>query len=279
MATGVTTLQELQDKFASGKGAILKYQTANVSGSTVSALSGNLISEPLFHNIGSTLFSVLQETPIPPGITGPLRVMAAVGAASASRNPSICLGILYEVGTQTLTSTGTGNFTHSSATFPIQRTKNGSATDLGLIPFFLVTTATSTTAPKIKINYVDGQGNSRTGTKEVTFPAATTNAGCFIKMPLEDGDATVKDITGCDVVTASSAGAGTFYLFEPLAPFMGGLTTTGANRNFITQGWNLADIQPGTATSGSATSYRVPLFFGVATGTDIKFFLTLVNDV
>jgi hypothetical protein len=101
---------------------------------------------------------------------------------------------------------------------------------------------------------VDQDGNNTVGTKDFTFPSATTNVNStYLMMPNSD-DFGVQDITQIDVGTASSTGAANIYGVEFLAPVEGVIAKANLN-DTVFGGLQMVDIAPAVATSGTVTSY------------------------
>ena len=188
--------------------------------------------------------------PMAQGLTGaPLRILNA--SLVSNRIISGVLVNLYKIGTVNLT-TGTGEFTHDAATFPVLKTKLGQANQpVNLIPVILFTTASSVTAPQLTMDYVDQDGNNVTGTKTWIAPAAATAVGSMYQLPIEDADQAIRDVTSINVTTPSSTGAATIYGMEIIGSI--GLTqiTIAGTRDFVHNGLTLRDIRAAIATSGT----------------------------
>lgn len=236
-----------------GKGLMAQYDGLNVATTTLStAGSGSHSLQISLNTIGSTQWSALVGTNLQDGITSPMRVILVQN--TATRASSWIYARLYLIGTLNLTTTSS-EFTHNAATFPILRTVMGQANQpIDLIPIMLVTTATTTTAAVFKMDYVDQDGNATTGTIDFTMPSTATNAGSGFVLPLEVGDSAVRDVTNINISTTASAGAASIYGMEIIDYASTVLTTSTTNKDAAFRGFNLANITPGVATSGTATS-------------------------
>lgn len=246
----LANLQDLYQKMDL-KSAIAQVITASPGASTsANAGAGNILYTPHFNTIGSTHWSSLISMPMPQGLTAsPLRLLNA--SLISNRIISGVLVNLYKIGTVNLT-TGTGEFTHGAATFPILKTKLGQANQpVNLIPVILFTTASSGTAPQLTMDYVDQDGNNVTGTKTWVAPAAATAIGSMYHLPLEDADQAIRDVTSINVTTPSSTGAATIYGMEIIGSIGMTQITIAGTRDFVHNGLTLRDIRPGVATSGT----------------------------
>lgn len=127
-----------------------------------------------------------------------------------------CTLMLYDrlVGVGGLVTTSTGNKTVSSAAL----TRYTSTAATVVQAWLEVSTATTATAPAITMNsYTSGDGSSgQTGTA-VTFPAAATVLGSFIRLPEAAGKQGVQAVSTINVGTASTLGAVSLVLLRPLA--------------------------------------------------------------
>ena len=263
----VANVPALQAKIQAGKQSnIILPSIASGAITAAAAASGGLSGGLHWNAVGTTLHSTLVGFVLQPGAS----VNRLIGFTAIS-NRAIGHSIvnLYQVGTLNLT-TSSGEFTHDAATFPILRTKMGQASQpIALTPYIYITTATTTTAAIFTIDYVDQDGNSRTGTVATTLPATSTAVGTLLRLPLEVGDSGVRDITDIKITTPASAGAATIFLAEILdtsgifaAPHSG-------FRNSAVRSPNIPLLSPGVATSGTATVRSTARFFG-ATGTTIS---------
>ena len=219
------------------------------------------------NGIGTTYPGTLQTLPLPnPG--SELLLTQATGTQSAAA--AVCfLARFYLMGTLNLAATG-DQFTHDAATFPVTRTKFGAATKpVSLIPVIYITTATTTTAPVIRMRtaaggtgYVDQDGNNVVGASTTTMPAAATavQSGFIIRM--EPGDSGVQDIVQIEVTTAGSAGAASIYGMEFLAPLSSPFSGSWIEYNPVFGGVALRDLKPAAATSGTATTFLGVVEFG-----------------
>jgi len=104
----------------------------------------------------------------------------------------------------------TGAKTVNSTSLP--RYTNG----IGVEAWLEITTATTTTAPVVNMDYVDDGDVSRTS-PNLTFPAAATVLRWCGAMPLTAPSKGVKSVTNLNVVTAAAAGACNVVLLYPLA--------------------------------------------------------------
>jgi hypothetical protein len=205
---------------------------------------------------------------LPPALSNEL--FLTLTTASLSILMGAWLVRYYLIGTLNLTATG-DQFTHDAATFPVLRKKYGEASKpVTLMPVVYLTTALTTTAAIFKMKtdadgagYVDQDGNNTVGTKDFTFPSATTNVNSTYCMLPNNGDFGVQDITQIDVGTASATGAANIYGVEFLAPIEGALARANLN-DAAFSGLQMVDIAPAVATSGTVTSYLG--IFGTAGG-------------
>lgn len=260
----VATLDDILKQQARGKYVMRMGVTATTLAVSASGASSGFISVTMTGNsIGSTLPSTIADFPIPTGITGDLWSVASVDGFNTSLRGWMFARI-YKVGTVNLTATG-NQFTHDAATFPLLRTEFGVANKpQALWAVIQVTTALSVTAAALTMNYVNQDGNSVTGTRTFTFPAATTGQGSTYFLPLEQGDYAVRDVSAINVTTASTTGAATVWLMEQLAPtynaFSGAITADYLSGH----GLAVTNQTPAVATSGTATTNTVYALFGAS---------------
>lgn len=87
---------------------------------------------------------------------------------------------------------------------------------VGVEAWVEITTATTTTAPVINMDYVDDSSTPRTS-PNLTFPAAATVLRWCGELPLTAPSKGVLSVTNINVVTAASAGVCNVVLLKPLA--------------------------------------------------------------
>lgn len=270
---GLSTTTDILANYAKGINYRARVNTAAPLTSTSPvAASGYLIPKLIFSS-GSTIPTALISFPLPTGITSNLRLTRFSMQNSGGTSFSAYLSYFYLVGTLNLAATG-DQFTHNAATFPVLRTQFGvTSQPLSLYPMVYVTTATTTTAPIIRMRtaagaagYTDQDGNTVVGTRTITFPAAATTTDSCFQMRLEHGDSAVRDISAIEVTTAAAAGAASVFLVEPLTPLCipSGLLYSLNNTMASTIG--MPDLGPAVATSGTATTYLGILYYGSASG-------------
>ena len=273
-----STRNNVLTRIAQGNGYSTPHvmQIATTAITAAAAASGFYTVQLCFNYIGSTPAGTLTGLQLPPGLTNTLNLVQMFGA-TRSNTTSLYLCWLYQIGTLNLASTG-NQLTHDAATFPITRTQLGAATQpLTLMPVIYLTTATTTTAPILRLRnttgpaagYTDQDGNSIIGTIDFTFPAAATAVQSGFILRLETGDSGVRDISQIDVTTAAAAGAATVFGLEIIAPLGNTLASTNIT-DVMTTLLQMADIAAGSATSGTATTYLAILRTGatpaIATG-------------
>lgn len=236
-------------------------QTAVSTTVTTGVGQGHVNSTIMAQTIGTTFPGTLQKLVLP-GVdrTERLNFMGLAGSGSGGQRGAY-LGYLYELGTLNLAATG-NQFTHHSATFPVLRTVFGVASQaISLIPFLQVTTATTTTAPVVRLRtatdtagYNDQDGNATIGVKTLTFPNAATELNTCLTFRLEAEDNGVRDITQIRVDTAAAAGAAKVWGFEPLVPLPRFASSYPYYIDAITYGLLMPDLKPAVATSGTANA-------------------------
>lgn len=261
-----TTFVDILTKDATGGCITVPMLSQSTNATAAAANSGTISFTPFVNSIGSTLWSVLQDLPIQAGITSPLHVM---DMCFVSKVGTYMLARWYKMGTLNLTATGS-QFTHDTATFPLLRTLMGaSSQSVRLKPFVLVTTALTTTAAAFTVtSYKDQDGTTITGTKQFTFPSATTAIGSMYALRLEDYNNTgpvaastsVTDITTINVDTSAATGACDIWGLEIISTAHCLLATNTINTNTLTAPlhfWDANNIA--AATSGTATTKLIPI--------------------
>jgi hypothetical protein len=106
---------------------------------------------------------------------------------------------------------------------------------VGVEAWLEITTATSTTAPVVRLSsYTNSAGVSGRQGDAVTFPAAATNAQCFIRLPMQAGDTGIRSVEEISVDTVSSTGVCNVVLLKTLThlPVVGNV---GNDRDLILQ--------------------------------------------
>lgn len=111
-----------------------------------------------------------------------------------------------------------------------------------------VTTVTATTAPVVRMSsYTDDGNNAAQNGVNRTFPAAATNAGCFIgPMNLASGDSGVRAVAEITHDSAASAGTGNLVLAKPIA-FMGLRANRSRCLNFFVESATMPRIYDGAS--------------------------------
>lgn len=258
----VAVLDDILKQQARGKYVMRIGQSATAQSISAANANCGFISVGFVGNtIGTTLPNTFGEFLAPAGIASDLWSVASLDGFSSSFRGWMFARI-YKVGTVVLTATG-NQFTHDSATFPLLRSEFGASNrPQALWAVIQVTTALSTTAAALTMDYVDQDGNSVTGTRTFTFPAVTTGQGSVYFLPLEQGDWAVRDVTAINITTASAAGAATVWLMEQLEPtynvFAASLTADYVSGH----GLAVTNQNPATATTGTVTTSAVCSIFG-----------------
>jgi hypothetical protein len=259
----ITTLSSVLQNQGKGKGLRQKVLSLGPVATTAAAAASNFIPLQIIANsLGTTHPATLVGFPLPTGITNEMFVTHLTSVLGINQGRAYWLALFYKIGTLNLAATG-DQFTHDAATFPILRTQYGVASQpIDLLPFLQVTTATTVTAPIIRMRtnagvsgYKNQSGSNIVGTKTITFPAAATGASSGFYMQVENGDSAVQDVTAIEVTTAASAGAATLWGVELLVPLLcyslNGMNTI--DTSVFAAAMN--DMMPGLATSGTATSF------------------------
>ncbi len=269
----ISNIQGIFDKEATGNAVHLGNTTISVGSSTnATANSGGLRAS--FGGslaLGTTLPGTLVDV-YPAGLTGnPLRAMY-MNLTAASTGITHILVRVYKIGTVVFTSTGQ-KFTHDAATFPVLRTQMGTSQAVPLVPFIYMTAATTTTAAIYTLKYVNQDNATVTGARTFTMPSTATVVQSMYFQNLEDvlavggrRDTAVLDVTEVNVTTAAATGTADVWGMEVLGASCGYVTTQVINKNFVTQGFSMPDINPATATSGTVTSKLMLLSVGQASG-------------
>lgn len=277
MALGSTTaLADIANLEAQGKGVRL-FSVGISSGGTTAATSasGNMNQMLHYNSIGTTLYSALQDIPIQGGLTSsPLRLKNF--EISANRGSATMLVRAYKIGTVNL---ATGTFTHDAATFPINKTQMASSQALDLIPIIQITTAPATTAPAFTFTYTNQSDASIVGSTTNTLPSATAAVGSCYMMRLETGDNCIHDITAMSFSATGSAGAATIWGIEPFGQAVNITSASTGAKNCLLKGISIPNINPGTATSGTASTQLVPMSVGLNLTTNINIEIDLFEDV
>lgn len=257
----ITDRTDIMTKLAAGKGVFgYTLSAGGITASTGVAASGHFTGQLRANGIGSTMPSTLVSWPQPSSSLPDHVMLMATGALNSNSSTGNFIGFLYKLGTLNLAATG-DQFTHDAATFPVTRTAMGATAAIPLIPLVQITTATATTAPVFRLRtaggaagYVDQANNSVVGVKTMTMPAAATAAGSTFVFRLEEEDSSVLDITNIEVTTAGTAGAATIWGLEILSSVhVPNLYETYAS-DLLFGSLRHADLTPGTATSGTATT-------------------------
>lgn len=277
MALGTTTaLADIANLEAQGRGVQLFSNLAATGGMTAGTNAiGNFTLCFMYNSIGSTLYTTFQDIPIQGGLTGsPLRLKNF--QVTSNRAMAVYLARAYRFGTVSLS---TGTFTHDAATFPVNRTQMGSSQALDLLPILQVTTAPATTAPAFTFSYTNQANGAVTGTITNTLPSATTAAGSCFLLRMEIGDNAVNDITAMSFSATGTAGAATLWGVELYGLAVGNSVRTDSAKNSVIKGFSIPNINPATATSGTATTQLVPInvLQNLTTTTNIQ--INLFEDI
>lgn len=273
---------EIFKALAEGKGMIMPLRSAVTVNVTVAAAASGFFRGHLTYNLLGTTFPGTLEDFRTPVVSKLRLVMLQMSGPDLKIH---YLARVYKLGTLNLAATG-DQFTHDAATFPITRTQFGvAAQPLTLLPIIQITTDTSVTAPVFRLRtaagaagYTNQDGATVIGTKTMTMPNITTVAQSVYIIRMEDFDSGVQDITSIEVTTAGTTGAANVWGLEILA------TASVANINLSTTndalfgGLAPVNLEPGAATSGTATSYLT--VWDVIGSADVlpQFFLTAVID-
>lgn len=273
----VTNLQGLFDLEASGKAVDTSYATDDsTNGTAAVGASGFMLSKFQWNILGTTRYTTLKGLPVPAGLTSPLRLVNAV--YGGNRLGTANISTIYKVGTLVFTSTG-NQFTHDAATFPVNKKQMGTSAAINGKLMMIITTATSTTAPIMTINYTNQAGASITGTRTWTAPATTTAVAGVYQLPLEEGDTGAQDLASINISVASSAGAATIYLMEEHILLAGGAGAgINATRSPAIDSFSVPNLTPGTATSGTVVAEIMPVTMGSISNNDTRWYMKLVYD-
>jgi len=257
----ITTRTQFVQNIAKGLGFISPVQASGNTFTAGAAASGFFGLQIRANFIGTSYPSTLVNYNLPPSAPSELLVMHHSSAMNSTTVTMHALAWLYKVGTLNLATTG-DQFTHDTATFPINRTVLGaSSTPINLVPLVQITTAAATTAPVFRLRTVGGaagytnqDGTSVVGTKTMTMPSATVAVNSSYIFRLEEGDCAVRDISNIEVTTAGTAGAATIWGAEIIswAPTKGSATPFAHDHLF--GGLSPLNMKPGAATSGTATA-------------------------
>lgn len=260
----VATLDDILKQQARGKYVMRMGQSATAQAISAANANAGFISITFTGNsIGTTLPNTLGEWLIPGGITGDLWTIASVDGFNVNLRGWM-FSRIYKVGTVVLTATG-NQFTHDSATFPLLRSEFGASNrPQALWAVIQVTTALTTTAAALTMDYVDQDGNSVTGTRTFTFPSVTTGQGSTYFLPLEQGDYAVRDVSAINITTASATGAATVWLMEQLQPTYNVLSGSITADYVSGHGLAVTNQTPAVATSGTVTTSAVHNLFGAS---------------
>lgn len=261
----ITRLDEMDRLITEGKAcAITQASAATSAGTAPIAATGNLGGVFFPEAVGSTLWSTIVKPKIP---SGNYRFYSA--QLGSTRGLTYMVARLHKMGTINLAATG-AQFTADAGVFPVLRTEMGQASQpIILTPMILVTTATTVTAPILKMNYKNQDGNDITGTIQTTFPAAATALGTMLMPRLEVGDSGITKINGIQVDTAASVGVASMYGLEPLdlcTVFAANVPSSANCR----RGYNPAPLEEPVPTSGSLDSYIGFVALGSVAATTIR---------
>jgi hypothetical protein len=282
----IATYQNILTQLAQGKGCYRPlYTGTSSSGGTSAAAGSGFISGSIALNaIGTSYPGTRIGVPVPAPASQLFTVANFMTCNSVTRGGTY--GRFYELGTLSLTATG-NQFTHANTFTSLTRTRYGQTLPINMIPLIYVSTATTTTAPILRLRvdastagYTDQDGNGVIGTTDFTFPNVATATGSTYILMLESGDTSVQDIIGIDVTTASSTGAAVIMGFEPIAlvtSLAGGQTSF---TDAVFSGYGMTDEQPAVVNTGTAvTSYLGWLLSSIAsTGTGYQDIMIGVNN-
>lgn len=283
----IASRDELIKNIAKGKAqTILGFGNSSSSGTTASnAAAGHFMLNLIFNFVGTTVPTTLVGLPESTSTDELLQLLHFQGCDLTTRGSGFCR--LYRIGTLNLAATG-DQFTHDAAvTYPLLRTQYGAASQpIDLLPVLYVTTATTGTAPIIRMRtnaggtgYVDQDGNNVVGAKTVTFTSATTTISAGLMLRMEQGDSGVRDIAAIEVTTAGSAGAATIFGMELLAPAPTLINQFATTYDGLFGGFGLNNIRPAAPTAGTVTSYLAYYSGGTAANTTINNFSIAVSNI
>ncbi|MBY0394930.1 MAG: hypothetical protein K2X91_00460 [Thermoleophilia bacterium] len=287
---GFATRAEIMQRIAQGKAVLFPaISTAGASvNTTQNAGDAWHVGQFNSNSIGSTLPATIVGFPLPPSPSADIVPLFFTCGASAGTGGGHWLGRIYKLGTVALTGTAPLDvFTHDAATFPVTRTHFGEATKpVSLIPIIRVTTAPATSAPVLQLvntggttGYTDQDGNATLGTRTFTFPSATTAARSMFILPLEAGDAGVRDITSIKATTTGTgSGAADVWGLEPICPLTLPNSVIGGAQDMLFSGLRPQDLAPAVATSGTATSHLIIFRFGGGTDVNCGWFAGVLNS-
>jgi len=270
--SAITVRNDVFQRMGRGLGTFMPFLCQNHTATTTggAAASGFHSLQMFLNALGTTQPNTLVGLPLPPSLSGPLRLVLSQTQVSSARVGF--LAYFYKIGTVDLTAAaGSEMFTHDSAGFPVKRTKFGVAnTAVNLLPMLYITTATATTAPAFIIRnpsgpaagYTNQAGAGVTGTKTITLPSATTTVASGFMLRMENGDSGVQDVSNIESVTAGSAGAGIIFGLELLVPL--GFYSAGLPSVYdaLFGGVLMRDLAPAVPTSGTLTGYLGILSIG-----------------
>lgn len=261
----ITRIEDIEDRLNRGQGCTITQASIATGAGTAPIAATGLLGGVFFPEaIGSTLWSTIVKPKMP---SGNFR-MASVQAGS-TRGLTYMLARMHKMGTINLAATG-AQFTADAGVFPVLRTEMGVAdTPQTLVPAIQVTTATTVTAPILKMNYRNQDGNDITGTVQTTFPAAATALGTLMIPRMEVGDSGIQKINGIQVDTAATVGAATMYGIEPLDLISIFAANVPAAASFM-RGYNPAPLEEPTPTSGTLDSYIGLVALGSVAATTIR---------
>lgn len=257
----ISTRSQIIQNLAAGKGQMLPFQTTGTaSGTGGTSTSGFFSLRSGFNTVGQSLPGTRMGVPAPDTTTQSLMVNFIQTTTS---NKGGFFGRFYELGTLNLATAPGDNFVHAGTFTSISRTIYGEATKpITMIPVIYVTTALTGFAAVIEMATTAG-GNGYTnqsatgviGTKDFTFPSATTAVQSMFILPVEIGDCGVQDIIQIRTITAATAGVITVFGFEPIAPHNTFASNSMSNFDAVFSGSAMMDLEPGVPNAGSVTSY------------------------
>jgi hypothetical protein len=272
------TYDDILKQYAAGKSRTsLLAGTAAAASTAATVNSGSITLLTSGGAIGTTYPSTIVGMPDSKNTTVDM-IHTQSMFLNGNQNRGSGMARFYRVGTLNLTTTG-DQFTHDSATFPLLRKIMGQTSQpLSLIPVVQVTTATSVTAPVIRLataggaaGYTDQDGNATIGNIDFTFPAIATAVNSWYTLRLNTGDWAVRDINQIRVITASTTGAATIWLMEVINPVQSAVLLPSLFDPVFGSAFMPTNVNPAVATTGTATSLMLGIGHQATSETKLGF--------
>jgi hypothetical protein len=137
------------------------------------------------------------------------RYIAGFSGLATTQGTLILFDRLCSVGAVSLAATGAKSLNN---TVPTRYTDG-----IGLEAFIEITTATTTTAPVVRLDYTDDTNAAVTTAPTLTLPNAATPLNWMGPLPLLTGSLGIKQLTNLQVNTAAAAGVANVTLCKRLA--------------------------------------------------------------